>query len=76
MVTTDLLSISGDGLEVYAPLTQEETSNFPIGSCYIEIKWLNDIGETLFASPILETIVSRQDRTFYLDEEGPGWGIA
>lgn len=68
-----LLSVSEDGMKVYAPLTQEETSNFPAGECFIEIKWLTEIGETVFASPISETIVARKDHKNYLDEVGQGW---
>ena len=68
-----LLSVSEDGMRVYAPLTQEETSNFPAGECFIEIKWLTEIGETVFAAPISETIIARKDRKNYLDEVGQGW---
>ena len=73
---SEVLSVSGDGLEVYAPLTQEQTANYPIGPCYIEVKWLNEVGETIFASPISENIVNRHDRNQLLDESGSGWGIA
>ena len=68
-----LLSVSEDGMRVYAPLTQEETSNFPAGECFIEIKWLTEIGETVFATPISETIIARKDHKNYLDEVGQGW---
>lgn len=67
------LSVGEDGMKVYAPLTQDETANFPAGECLIEIKWLTEKGETMFASPIQETIVSRRDRGSYLDEDGQGW---
>lgn len=75
--SNQLLSVSEDGMKVYAPLTQEETSSFPAGECFIEIKWLTEIGETVFASPISETVVARKDRENYLDEVGQGWiGVA
>lgn len=71
--TNQLLSISEDGMKVYAPLEQEETSEFPVGECFIEIKWLTKAGETVFASPISETVIGRNDRRNYLDETGQGW---
>lgn len=74
--SNQLLSISADGMEIYAPLSQEETSKFPAGECFIDIKWLTYWGETVFASPISETIVSRHDRDNYLDENGSGWTSA
>jgi hypothetical protein len=68
-----MLSISEDGMQVFAPLDQEESADFPEGECFIDIKWLTEYGETIFATPISETVVSRRDRNMLLDEEGGSW---
>lgn len=48
---------------ITAPLTQEETTIFPCGKCIIEIKWLDEGGQTNFAKKISSKIVDRYDKT-------------
>lgn len=48
---------------ISAPLTQEETINFPAGKCILEIKWMDTNGRTNFAKNIQNVIVERYDKT-------------
>ena len=54
------LTIAGNS--AVAALTQEETLSFPVGSCYIEIKWLDSKGITQFNKVVQDKIVFRSDK--------------
>ena len=58
--TMDDLVIAG--CSATAALTQEETLSFPVGNCYIEIKWLDSAGITQFNKIVQDRIVFRSDK--------------
>lgn len=63
-------SLTIDGSTVCCGLTQEETITFPVGECRIEIKWLDESGQTNFANVIRDRIAFRSDRTIMEDPDG------
>lgn len=58
-----LTDVTIEGKTIQAPLTQEETVTFPIGQCFIEVKWINENGKTEFAGILENEIISRKDHT-------------
>lgn len=58
--TKEDIKIEGNIAE--APLTQEETANFPKGIAILEIKWLDNDGKTEFANKERINIVDRNDK--------------
>lgn len=55
----DIEDISIEDKKVICPITQYESINFTPGKCHIEVKWMNEYGETCFAKTLNTTIVER-----------------
>ena len=54
--------ITIDGCFCICPLSQQDTIQFIIGECYIEVKWLDHTGYVCFAKPINDEVIYRGDR--------------
>lgn len=55
---------------VIAPLSQEETMEFPLGSCTIHLKWLSENGVVKFNKAIDSYIHKHPDKNILGDGEG------
>lgn len=57
-----LHDIAIDGATVSAPLTEEETVEFPVGVATLEMKWLTQ-DETIFHSDIIRIRIAERNDT-------------
>lgn len=51
-----------DGELCICPLTQQDTIQMPTGDCFVEVKWLDEKGSTVFAKPLEDRILNRSDK--------------